>query len=198
MPTRDEQKQLRKMKILNAALDQFIKRGYAATKVSHIAEAANMSVGLLFHYFKSKEQLYIELIEIGIDGPSQMIDSVAMLAPLQFFTTIAELILQYAKESEFTAKMFVLMNSAFYSEGIPLKARKLALQMDFYTLAEVYIKKGQQDGTIRMGDSLALSTAFWTALQGAVSAYALIPNSSLPEAEWIIDIIKEKQIREEN
>ena len=61
---RQEQKEYRKQEILYAALDLFVKKGYAATKITDIAEKVSMSVGLLFHYFESKEKLYEEALVI--------------------------------------------------------------------------------------------------------------------------------------
>lgn len=41
--------------ISHFGLDLFIRKGYAATKISDIAEHVGMSVGLLFYYFESKD-----------------------------------------------------------------------------------------------------------------------------------------------
>lgn len=69
MGVREEQKEKRRKEILVAGLDIFMRKGYASTKISDIAEQVGMSVGLLFHYFESKAKLYEELITIGISGP---------------------------------------------------------------------------------------------------------------------------------
>ena len=66
--TRKEQKEFREKQILFKALELFVIKGYSETKISDIADSLNISIGLLFHYYKSKEQLYLELIKIGIDG----------------------------------------------------------------------------------------------------------------------------------
>lgn len=190
---RAEQKEQRKQQILEVALDQFIRKGYAATKISDIAEAVGMSVGLLFHYYESKERLYIELIKIGVSGPSQMLSGIGQVEPLEFFELCAKMTLKFASESAFTAKMFVLMSNAYYSEGIPEEARKIALNLNYYQGMIPLIKAGQENGTIRQGNPHALSIAFWTALQGSIEAYALDQTLPLPEAEWIMDIIKESK-----
>lgn len=190
--TREEQKLKRRNEILEASLDQFIRRGYAGTKIKDIADAAGMSVGLLFHYFGSKEALYTELIELGTSGPRQMLSGLTMTDALSFFTLCAQSTLRFAAESSFTAKMFVLMRSAYYTEGIPEKAREAAFSIDFYNELAPIIEQGQKEGTIRKGDPVSLSTAFWTALQGSIGAFALDPELSLPEPEWIVDIIREK------
>lgn len=193
MSMRDTQKEKRRQEILEAALDQFIRRGYAATKITDIAEKAGMSTGLLFHYFESKQALYTALIQLGTAGPQQMLQGVGQPEPLLFFTLCAQSTLAYAADSPFTAKMFVLMGSAYYSEGIPQQAREIALTLNYYESFAPLILEGQRQGTIRQGDAVALSTAFWSALQGSIGAYALNPQLPLPKAEWIVDIIREKK-----
>ncbi len=193
MLTRMQQKERRREEILEAALDQFIRRGYAATKIKDIADKAGMSVGLLFHYFESKEALYIELIKLGASAPQGMMQGFGPLEPLAFFELCARRVLEYAAASSFTAKMFVLMGNAYYSEGIPEEARAIALTSNFYRGTAPLIQQGQAEGSIRPGNPLALSTTFWTAIQGSVEAYALNPGLSLPEVEWIVDIIRAKK-----
>jgi TetR/AcrR family fatty acid metabolism transcriptional regulator len=43
--------------ILNAAVRVFARKGYHASRVSDIAEEAGVAHGLLYHYFRSKEEL---------------------------------------------------------------------------------------------------------------------------------------------
>ena len=52
-----------------------------------------MSMGLLFHYFESKEKLYEELIQIGRTHPKTVLDGIGG-EPLEFFTTGARDIVQ--------------------------------------------------------------------------------------------------------
>jgi TetR/AcrR family transcriptional regulator, transcriptional repressor for nem operon len=46
-------------KILNAALNVIRERGYSATRVEDICEAAGLTKGSFFHHFKSKEELAV-------------------------------------------------------------------------------------------------------------------------------------------
>jgi AcrR family transcriptional regulator len=174
---------------LDAALELFIHKGYAATRIKDIAAAADMSVGLLFHYFENKEALFLELMRLGSAAPQQMMQGFDPMQPLQFFEACATTVLGYAAESRFTARMFVLMGNAYYSEGIPAAARELAVNNDFYRQCVPLIELGQAQGSIRAGDALALSVAFWTALQGAIEVHALDPGFPLPEPQWLVDIV---------
>lgn len=49
-----------KTRILNAALDVFRAKGYAATRIEDICAEAGLTKGSFFHHFRSKEELAIE------------------------------------------------------------------------------------------------------------------------------------------
>ena len=63
--TREEQKAQRRQLIITNALELFVKKGYSETKIGDIAKASNMSVGLMFHYFESKEKFLYRLRRFG-------------------------------------------------------------------------------------------------------------------------------------
>ena len=55
-----------KEKIVDAALTTFSKNGYYRTRMDDIAEAANVSKGTLYLYFKNKEELFFAISERNI------------------------------------------------------------------------------------------------------------------------------------
>ena len=191
MGIREEQKEKRRREILIAGLDLFIRKGYTATKISDIAEYVGMSVGLLFHYFKSKEMLYDELIKYGISGPMGTMAPTDK-EPLAFFEDAAKQIFQYIQTQPFTAKMFVLMGQAFYNEAAPQSVKDRLRGFDIYTPTILLIQKGQTNGTIRDGNPYALAIAFWCAIQGIAEQMAMNPDFPCPESDWIIDILRRK------
>jgi AcrR family transcriptional regulator len=50
-------------RILNAALKEFVQKGYENASTNEIVKEAEISKGLLFHYFKNKKTLYLFLYE---------------------------------------------------------------------------------------------------------------------------------------
>lgn len=191
MGIREQQKEKRRREILEAALDLFIRRGYASTKISDIAERVGMSVGLLFHYFKSKENLYEELIKYGISGPmSTMADTDK--EPLEFFDYTAERLFYIIKNVPSTAKMFVLMSQAFYNEAAPQSVKDMLKDFDIYTPTAMIIQKGQAKGTIREGNPYALAMAYWCSIQGVAEQMAMNPELPCPESQWITDILRRR------
>ncbi len=63
---RVRRKQARPAELLEAALDLFIAKGYAATKVEAVAARAGVSKGTLFLYFPSKADLFNAVVRENI------------------------------------------------------------------------------------------------------------------------------------
>jgi TetR/AcrR family fatty acid metabolism transcriptional regulator len=49
--------------IIDAALKVFSRKGYAETRMADIAREAEMSYGLVYHYFENKEKLFDAIVE---------------------------------------------------------------------------------------------------------------------------------------
>jgi len=186
---RKEQGEKRREEILVAALDLFIRKGYAATRTLDISRAVGVSEGLLFHHFETKEKLYEELIRRGVKAPQSMM-SIPAADPITFFRQAAASIFNAIKTQPFTSKMFVLMNQAFFNEAPSPAVKRLLKQMDIYTQSIPLIKAGQKNKTIRKGDPYALSIAFWSAINGIASNMALMPDAPCPDPEWVVDILR--------
>ncbi len=54
----ERRKQSRPGELLGAALELFVERGYAATRLDEVAARAGVSKGTLYLYFESKEELF--------------------------------------------------------------------------------------------------------------------------------------------
>lgn len=61
-------KEARPGELLEAALELFVEKGYAATKVEDVATRAGVSKGTLFLYFPSKEDLFKAVVRENISG----------------------------------------------------------------------------------------------------------------------------------
>ena len=58
----ERRKQARPGELLDAALDLFVEKGFAATRAEEVAARAGVSKGTLFLYFQSKEELFKAVI----------------------------------------------------------------------------------------------------------------------------------------
>lgn len=68
-PKRERRKQDRPGELLDAALDLFVEKGFAATRVEEVAARAGVSKGTLFLYFPSKEDLFKAVVRANIVEP---------------------------------------------------------------------------------------------------------------------------------
>ena len=64
--TRKRRKEARPAELLAAALDLFVDKGFAATRLEDVATRAGVSKGTLYLYFASKEALFEAVIREGI------------------------------------------------------------------------------------------------------------------------------------
>lgn len=191
MDTRKEQKEKRRQDIIYAALELFVSQGYAATKVTDIAKKVHMSTGLMFHYFDSKETLYEELVRIGLQGTQYPINQQCAHA-IDFLIQFTTQLFAYMKQEPMTAKLFVLMAEAQRNMATPPHIREIAMQVSTIEQFVPIIEWGQQERTIREGNPRALSNAFWCSIQGIAEHYATNPEVELPEADWIVDIVRKR------
>jgi TetR/AcrR family transcriptional regulator len=68
---RERRKEARPGELLDAALDLFVEKGFAATRSEEVAARAGVSKGTLFLYFPSKEELFKAVVRENISGRFQ-------------------------------------------------------------------------------------------------------------------------------
>lgn len=111
---------------------------------------------------------------------------------LSFFEGAAAGIMGFLRDEPAMADMFVLMGNALMDEAVPEGARTLLAGLDVHTPTAEIVRRGQREGTIREGDPVALSIAFWCAIQGIAEELALNPDMPCPDSAWIVDIVRKR------
>lgn len=82
MPRTEKQfEEIRKEKtdlIKQVAIELFANEGYHSTSIAKIAKTANISKGLLYNYFESKEALLKEIVNDGLAESFESLDKIEM------------------------------------------------------------------------------------------------------------------------
>lgn len=186
---REEQKQ----HILDAARRLFAHRGLMATKMTDIANAADVSYGLTYHYFKNKEEVFATLVERALAGTVRLVEQAHAMAgtPWERISWLGAQILEGLKdEPEFA--MVVLQ--AFTSEAVPQHVRERAIEQTRMlqdTLRQLIVE-GQAAGQVVAGNPGYLANVFAACLQGLAverTFYSLLPHD-LPDLDTILHILK--------
>ena len=194
MATRKEQKEERRQAILMTALQLFVEKGYHDTKITDIAAAVPMSTGLMFHYFESKEDLLLALVQMGADGTRALssgpaAEAMASVPADKYLEGFLAQLFSYAKEQPWVFNMFVLMGQV-RRPGMPEEARKAAMKVDSIEFTAGLIKAGQKAGVFRKGDAVLLSRCFWSAVQGIMEEMALDKDMKAPDPAWLVGMLK--------
>jgi AcrR family transcriptional regulator len=164
--TRDE----RREQILEVALRLFATRGLGSTKISDIARGAGISQGLLYHYFESKEAMYVELIREAFQRMNQAARELAgtTLTSREKIETAIERLLADVEENERFAHHVLLIAQAGLSDGVPPGAQELIERQQGipYQVMTGILAEGQADGVVKDYDAGDLSVLFWSIIRG--------------------------------
>lgn len=71
---REREQQMRREVILDAARQLFKEKGFETTTVDEIANLAELGKGTIYSYFKGKDQIYVAILEKGLDILKERMD----------------------------------------------------------------------------------------------------------------------------
>jgi TetR/AcrR family fatty acid metabolism transcriptional regulator len=165
--------------ILDAAVRVFARQGFHATRVSDIADEAGVAYGLVYHYFKSKDEvlneLFIErwsLLLVAIEEADKTAAS-----PREKLAAVATFIFDsYRHDPELMKVIIVEVTRAANSFG---QTHLEEIRRAYESIAKI-VADGQQSGAFR-GDVAPMfaSLAFYGAIEQLLSGwiFGTIPAS---------------------
>ncbi len=159
--------------ILDAAVRVFARMGYHGARVSDIAREAGIAYGLVYHYFRNKEEILGTIFE---DRWARFLDAVENVAcsrtsTREKLTSIAALILGGYRVQPDWVKVLVLeiQRSSRFAEPGQIRAVGRLFQS-----VERILREGQEQGALRDGfDPDVASQLFIGGLEIAVTARVL-------------------------
>jgi len=141
-----EEKQQR---IIAIAKKEFAENGLTSTNINIVAKKADISIGSLYNYFETKENLFLTVAHQGL---KEMVDSVmiAMSFSVNFidsFKDFLKVLIRFIKEER---ELSLIYNDVAYRADpeVTLSTRKYAKE----NLINIYhstIKRAQEEGYVR-------------------------------------------------
>lgn len=185
----------RQEQILQAAMKVFARRGMAAAKISDIASEAGLSHGLVYHYFKSKEEIFFTLVKKALQGSASVIQYAQQQegSPLQKLRWLTQMILQNITGEG--AYLFLIMMQAFTSDGIPEEVKQMMddeLAFSAIKATLPLIKAGQLTGEILQDDPEILAVLYYSFIQGLAISKIQWKDCPMPDADMILRVLKAK------
>jgi len=160
----------RREQILSNALMLYAKKGLSATKITDISSASGISQGLIYHYYRSKEEIFVELIGIAfarLNEACRWLES-QPLSPKEKIKFAIEELLKLLEQDENAARYHLLIAQATASEAIPDEAKGIIEKENTfpYEVIARIITEGQKYGSIKKYDAKELALVFWTSING--------------------------------
>lgn len=159
----------RRIEILEAALTIFIKKGYSETRMDDIVQEIGLSKGAIYHYFESKRDLFIELIERWMDQFSMIESELSMKGHPS--ALIIKRIARYAVVIFKRNPNWFLVEPeiwAFANRDPEIKAITSQLYNRILTVFETIVDRGVKYGEFREVNSRMIALSIMTSLHGMI------------------------------
>lgn len=167
----------KRRQILDAAIRVFARQGFHSTRVADIADEAGVAYGLVYHYFKSKDEVLNELFSERwslLLTAIEEVDSSAELSPRAKLEAAAGFIVDsYRHNPELMKVIIVEVTRAANSFG---RTHLAEIRRAYDSIAKI-VADGQQSGAFRRDiDPNFASMTFYGAIEQLLSG-------------WIFDVI---------
>ncbi|AFC31526.1 TetR family transcriptional regulator [Paenibacillus mucilaginosus 3016] len=192
-PLNDEQlhqiRDERREQIRRAGLKVFARRGILGTKMSMIASEAGISHGLVYHYFKSKDELFISLVEEAVVSAAEAVQSIYSIpgTPMEKLRLLTAEILDPGG-----TEYFLLIHQARTSDGVPEQAKELIATYSMRSFIDTLIPlftEGQRTGEIVSGNPEDLIASYLSIISGLMVLHAKEGEYRIPETALLLRML---------
>jgi len=182
-PNKKEEK---KNRILDAAYEVFVGKGYSDTTIDDIVKKSKMSKGAIYHYYNSKKTLFLALIDHWetYSFPDFYTKNKKNKLASEILRDIAGVVYDVFKKR----KHVFLAEVEFWSlanKDNDVKEKSRVLYSKLLYLFELILKKGIRDKEFRDIDTKIVSMNILTSLQG-INWFCLFDDSKI-DAELYLE-----------
>ena len=178
----------KRRQILDAAIGVFARQGFHSTRVSDIADEAGVAYGLVYHYFRSKDEVLNELFSERWSLLLAAIDEADLSGetPRAKLGAVAAFIVDsYRHDPELMKVIIVEVTRAANSFG---RTHLPEIRSAYESIAKI-VAEGQKAGAFRRDiDPIFASMSFYGAIEQLLSGWIF---EVIPAAETDFDQAKE-------
>jgi len=144
----------KKWEIVKAAAGLFIRKGTLNTGVRDIAEASGITVGTLYHYFRSKDDIITAFLDYAVQGTNEFVrmttETLAKLPPQEAMRRALRLYFEYTNEAQ-----SIVLFWHQETRNLPPEQRKRLMENDIVlaSLFEKLIDLGRREGIYKIEDA---------------------------------------------
>lgn len=156
-------------KITTAALRVFAAYGFHGTTMKMIAQETGLSYGLIYHYFKSKEEVFLYLIEEALTLTGNIFNRVLTeeQPAWRALSNLSAALLSESLTGDATLYFHVMLQAFTQVNHLTGLSDRLNAYSEILMRQMVgVILRGQQEGTVAAGNPVALATTYLSLIQG--------------------------------
>ncbi|MEP0755676.1 TetR/AcrR family transcriptional regulator [Trichocoleus sp. Lan] len=180
-------RQATREQILKTAMDLFFTKGYHATSIEDIAKQAQISKGLLYHYFKGKEDVLAAMVDVRLNDLLVVMNAaVAKSTPAEQIRHIAEGALDDVRRQPEVFRFYLNLFTQPRLDPIVAKySQKL-----MHEQAKQFEIQTQMFSELGVANPRQRSLYFSSTLQGIMLMFSTYPNT------YPLDAVKAQVIAE--
>ena len=100
----DEKKQI----IIDSGIEEFAKEGFVGANLARIAKGAGVSVGVIYKYYKDKEDLFLACVRYGLNDLTEALKEVAFKSDdvEESIRAVVKILIKHSKNNVFINMMY--------------------------------------------------------------------------------------------
>jgi AcrR family transcriptional regulator len=187
---------LRRTEILDAAVKIFAAKGFHNASVAEIAAASGFAIGTLYHFFKSKEQLFAAMlteklgmmytgIRMAVEEEADIFRKIELLVDFHF---------RYVEDNAEFCSIFVRGDYLSLSEGSAEVSKRMRSDYALHVLfIEELMREGIRKGILKEMDPPLMAAALMGIINSYVSKWLAIEQegSLKSKVPFVLDIFLE-------
>jgi TetR/AcrR family fatty acid metabolism transcriptional regulator len=177
MAPRPDVSEERKSQIIESAIKVFSRDGFAGARMDDVAAESGLSKGLLYWYFKSKEEIIIAIADTLFSGEFRRMDEIsakdrpARACLNEYLDILLEDLRGFSK--------FMPVIYEFYALAFRNKTVRRVMQRymrRYISFAEPIIRRGMDNGEFPPGNARRAAIALGAAMEGTLLLWAYAPS----------------------
>lgn len=174
----------RRQETLHAAARVFIERGYHTAAVEDVARAMGVSKGVVYYYFRSKDEICAEAICVAIEGAIKRLEAVTdrNLPPAETLREAIGTHVEYNINLE-EAGSYAMITREAKALSSESRARVLELQRAYALAFTDIVRRGACDGALARRDPSVTAMLILTAANYIADWYR--PKGRLPKHDMV-------------
>jgi AcrR family transcriptional regulator len=177
-------------RMIKAAIDLFYKKGYPATTIRDIGNKANISTSVIYHYFKDKEEILFEIMQLAGKDLFKLLDDIIeeVKDPVECLEKMIRAHMVYWCLKRKKETKIIVMEHAYLTKK--RKEINIATERRLYSLYKTKLAELQEKGFIIDADLTVICFSVFGIIAQSIRWYRDIgPLSKEEVAQNIIHIL---------